>query len=97
MGTDIAVNRISCKPQKLQAMSATVKIGRGSWRQVGQAGRKKWLPSHGPIVEPSWIGRRHGDWQGDNRRTWRLARAPDGSGSAAVCGLRGEDEQDQAA
>jgi len=64
MGTDIAVNRISCKPQKLQAMSATVKIGRGSWRQVGQAGWKKWLPSHGPIVEPSWIGRRHGDWQG---------------------------------
>jgi hypothetical protein len=32
MGADIAVNRISCKPQKLQAMLATVKIGRGSWR-----------------------------------------------------------------
>lgn len=25
MGNDIAANRISCKPQKLQAMSATVK------------------------------------------------------------------------
>jgi hypothetical protein len=32
MGTDIAVNRISCKPQKLQAMLATVEIGRGGRR-----------------------------------------------------------------
>jgi hypothetical protein len=37
MSNDIAANRISCKPQKLQAMLTTVKIGRGSWRQVGQA------------------------------------------------------------
>jgi hypothetical protein len=36
VGNDIAGNRISCKPQKLQGMSARVKIGRGSWRQVGQ-------------------------------------------------------------
>jgi hypothetical protein len=41
MSNDIAANRISCKPQKLQAMLATVKIGRGNWRQVGQAGRKE--------------------------------------------------------
>jgi len=47
MGSDIAVYRISCKPQKLQTMWATVEIGRGS-------------------------------------------------GSAEVCRLRGEDEQDQA-
>jgi len=59
MGDDIAGKRISCKPQKLQAMFATVKIGRGSWRKVGQA--------------------------------------RDGSSSAAVCRLSGEDEPDRAA
>jgi hypothetical protein len=45
MSNDIATNRISCKPQKLQAMLTTAKIRRGSWSQVGQAGGKKWLPS----------------------------------------------------
>jgi hypothetical protein len=64
MGKDIAADRISCKPQKLQAMLARVKIGRGGWHQVGQAGRKTWLPCRAPIVEPSWIGRRHGYQQG---------------------------------
>ena len=54
-GNDIAADRISCKPQKLQAMSAIVKIGRGSRRQVGQPGRKAWVPCHGRIAEPSSI------------------------------------------
>jgi hypothetical protein len=44
MGNDIAADRISCKPQKLQAMLARVKIGRGcpagvqSWNRRGAAG-----------------------------------------------------------
>ena len=48
---DIARNRIARKPQKLQAILATVKTGRGSWRKVVQAGRKNWLPCRGQIVE----------------------------------------------
>jgi len=51
VGNDIAANRISSKPQELQAILATVKIGRGSWRKVVPAGRKNWLPCRGPIVE----------------------------------------------
>jgi hypothetical protein len=38
VGNDIVANRISSKPQELQANLATVKIGRGSWRKVVQAG-----------------------------------------------------------
>lgn len=39
-GNDIAGNRISCTPQKLQGMSARVKIGRDGWRRSGKrAGR----------------------------------------------------------
>jgi hypothetical protein len=64
MGNDIAADRISCKPQKLQAMSATVKVRHDRWRKVRHAGRTAWLPRHGPIVERPSIGRRHGYWQG---------------------------------
>lgn len=40
MDNDIAANRISCTPQKLQGMSAIVKIGRDGWRRSGKrAGR----------------------------------------------------------
>jgi hypothetical protein len=66
---DIAGKKISYNPQKLQAKLATVKVLRGRWRKVGQAGRKKWLPCQGSIVEQSWIGRRNGHWQGGNG--WR--------------------------
>jgi len=55
VGNDIAANRISSKPQELQAILATVKIGRGSWRKVVQADRKNWLPCRGPIVEEGGI------------------------------------------
>jgi hypothetical protein len=51
-GNDIAANRISFKPQKLKLIFATVKIGRGDWRTVGQARRKTWLPCHSPDVDP---------------------------------------------
>jgi hypothetical protein len=51
VGNDSASNRISSKPQKLQAILATVKIGRGNRRKVVQAGRKNSLPCRGPIVE----------------------------------------------
>jgi hypothetical protein len=98
VGNDIAANRISFNPQKLQAMSATGEIGRGSWRKVGQAGRKTWRPCHGPVVDPPWIGRRHDHWRGGMAGArLRLARALDRSGSAAVFRPDGEDEQDQAA
>lgn len=85
MGNDIAANRISCKPQKLQGMSAIVKIGRDRWAS-GQASRMEEMAatprsSHGTVVD-------------------RARRAPGESagrgGSAPVGRLRGEDEQDQA-
>jgi hypothetical protein len=58
-GNDIACKRISCKPQKLQAISATVKIAAALGdRSCNQP--EEWLPCHGPIVEQSWIGRKIG-------------------------------------
>ena len=41
MDNDIAAGRISCTPQKLQAILAMVKTGCSSQWTVGQAGRKK--------------------------------------------------------
>ena len=40
MGGGIAIKRISCTPQKLQAKLAMVQIGRGNWWKVVQAGRR---------------------------------------------------------
>jgi len=81
MGNDIAANGISCKPQKLQAMFAVVELVRGSLR-------KTWLPCHGPVAEPSWIGRGHEHWRGvrwqarpcDWRERWMAAVQPRWSG-----------------
>ena len=53
MSNDIAANRISCKPQKLQEMLATAKIGRGSWT-AGSAGGPR-LAERGP--GPAWLAR----------------------------------------
>jgi hypothetical protein len=78
----IAANRISCKPQKLQAKSATVKIRGGNLRKVGQSDRQRWLPCHGHIVEQSWIGCINGHWQGVGWRARRCAWR--GRGMAAV-------------
>jgi hypothetical protein len=70
MRNNIAGKKIPCKPQKVQGFFATVEIRRGIWRKVGQAGRKKWLPCHGQIVEQSRIGGGGGDEPEPDEAQW---------------------------
>jgi len=65
MANDIAANRNSCKPQKLQAKSATVKIRHDSWRKVGRAAGKSrgwwahacaWRACAMAAVQPGYSG-----------------------------------------
>ena len=58
MRNNIVGKKISCKPQKLQEILVTVQICGGIWRKAEQAGRKKWLPGHGPIVKHPGRARR---------------------------------------
>ena len=88
IGSDIAINRISCTAQKLQAMLAIVQIGRGGWR----------------LAEGRASGPEKCHWQrlGWRGRACAPARAFDGSDSAAVfkrgasrISLRGRNEPAQ--
>jgi hypothetical protein len=85
LGNDIAANGISCKLQKVQAMSPLVEIGRCSRTKARQVSRKTWLPCHGRagtvVARPE---------------VWAL-QGWGGGGSAAVFRPGAEDEQDQAA
>lgn len=85
LGNDIVAYRISCKPQKVQAMSSGVKIGRGGWRTA----RAGW-PEDVVAMPRSSRGRRGSAGNMGTGNGW------DGCGSAAVFRLGAEDEQDQA-